>query len=239
MRSHDHDHDQAEDHLRPHGTRLDEGRDAQVLTAAAQGRTDVLDAGAFATLQRSVGNGATAAMAEREESPVLDVVGSGGGSPLDAGVRENMESRLGHDFSDVRVHTNTKASDSAKSVNAQAYTVGSDVVFQQDKYDPGSHDGQVMLAHELTHVVQQRQGPVDGTETGDGVKVSNPSDRFEQDASSTAERAMSAPPAPSVSTFTGPAVQRAEAGGEEHEEEEAVQGSFVQRAEAPEEEVEE
>lgn len=239
MRSHDHDHDQAADHLRPQGSRLDDDRESHVLAAAAQGRTDVLDAGAFAALQRSVGNGAATAVAEREESPVLDVVGSGGGQPLDKGVREDMESRLGHDFSDVRVHTDTKASESAKSVNAQAYTVGSDVVFQQDKYDPGSHDGQVMLAHELTHVVQQRNGPVDGTATGDGVKVSSPSDRFEQEASHTAERAMSAPPAPSVSTFTGPAVQRQEEPEEKKDEEEAVQGTFVQREGSPEEEVEE
>ena len=51
-------------------------------------------------------------------------------------------------------------------MNAHAYTVGSNVVFQRDQYDPGSDAGRTMLAHELTHVVQQRSGPVDGTPTG-------------------------------------------------------------------------
>jgi hypothetical protein len=74
-----------------------------------------------------------------------------------------MESRLDADFSDVRVHTDGKATDSARSVQAYAYTVGNDVVFQSDKYAPGSDSGQRMLAHELTHVVQQRSGPVAGT----------------------------------------------------------------------------
>jgi len=132
------------------------------------------------------------------------------------------------------VHTDSAAHDSAKSVNAHAYTVGSNVVFQRDKYDPASHEGKTMLAHELTHVVQQRSGPVDGTESGGGIKVSDPSDRFEREASANADRAM-ASPAPAataqLSAAGGAAVQR-------HEEEEAVQGAFVQREEAPEEEEE-
>src|SRR3712207_1422922 len=130
---------------------------------------------------------------EEERSPVLDVVGSGGWSPLDADTRADMESRLGHDFGDVRVHTDAAAHDSARSLNAQAYTVGSDVVFQRDRYDPASAGGRLMLAHELTHVVQQRSGPVDGTDTGGGVRVSDPSDRFERAAVANAERAMATP----------------------------------------------
>ena len=108
-------------------------------------------------------------------------------------MRADMEGRLGHSFSDVRVHTGEAAHNSAASVNAHAYTVGSNIVFQRDKYDPGSDGGRTMLAHELTHVVQQRSGPVDGTATGTGVRVSDPSDRFEREAAATAERAMSAP----------------------------------------------
>ena len=81
-------------------------------------------------------------------------------------------------------------------MNAHAYTVGSNIVFQRDKYDPGSDAGRTMIAHELTHVVQQRSGPVDGTATGTGVRVSDPSDRFEREAAATAERAMSAPALP-------------------------------------------
>jgi hypothetical protein len=156
-----------------------------------------------------------------------------------------MESRLGHDFSDVRVHDDSAASSSAKAVNAHAYTVGSNVVFQRDRYDPGSHEGKVTLAHELTHVVQQRSGPVEGTSAPGGIKVSDPSDRFEREAASHAEHVMSAP-APvqtSAVSSSGPALQRAEEEEElqgsfvqRAEEEEELQGSFVQREDAPEEE---
>ena len=89
---------------------------------------------------------------------------------------------MGHDFSDVRVHTGDTADASARSVSAHAYTVGSNIVFQRGAYDPGSSAGQTLLAHELTHVVQQRSGPVDGTPAAGGVSVSDPSDRFELEA---------------------------------------------------------
>jgi hypothetical protein len=155
-----------------------------------------------------------------------------------------MESRLGHDFGDVRVHTDSRAHESAQAVGAHAYTVGRDVVFQRDRYDPSSDQGRTTLAHELTHVVQQRSGAVDGTPAPGGIRVSDPSDRFEREAVSTAERAMVTPvPAAPAPASAGPAVQglfvqREEAPEEEEkkEEEPAVQGSFVQREEAPEEE---
>jgi len=134
-----------------------------------------------------------------------------------------MEGRLGHSFSDVRVHTGEAAHNSAMSVNAHAYTVGSNIVFQRDKYDPGSDAGRTMIAHELTHVVQQRTGPVDGTATGTGVRVSDPSDRFEREAAATAERAMSAPVAPSTAQrlVTGVAIVQRDAA------EETAQGTFT------------
>jgi hypothetical protein len=91
-----------------------------------------------------------------------------------------------------------------------------------------------MLAHELTHVVQQRSGPVDGSPAGGGIQVSDPSDRFETEAAANADRAMSAP-APTAVSPAGPAVQRQEA-PEEQEEEPTAQGSFVQRQEGEEEE---
>jgi hypothetical protein len=163
-------------------------------------------------LQRAVGNaGVGALLADQERSPVLDVVDSGGGSPLDADTRADMESRLGHGFSDVQVHTDSRAHESAQAVNAHAYTVGSNVVFQRDKYDPSSTEGRTMLAHELTHVVQQRNGPVEGTPAGGGVQISDPSDRFEREATANAERAMAAPAASAAMSPAGPAVQRQEA----------------------------
>jgi len=228
-----HDHDTEESSLRPKAARLESRPPSHVLQAAASGRSDVLDGAGILGLQRAVGNSGVGAMLEEERSPVHDVVGSGGGSPLAPDVKGEMESRLGHDFSDVRVHNDSQAHESARSVNAHAYTVGSNVVFQRDRFDPSSSEGKTMLAHELTHVVQQRSGPVDGTSTGGGIKVSDPSDRFEREASANAERAMSAP-APAAQLSASPAaVQRDEAPAEE---EDVAQGSFVQREEAPEDE---
>jgi hypothetical protein len=80
---------------------------------------------------------------------------SGGGQTLDSGTRDFMESRFGHDFSQVRVHSDSAASQSAHGVAARAYTVGSDIAFKQGEYQPGSDSGKELLAHELTHVVQQ------------------------------------------------------------------------------------
>ena len=80
------------------------------------------------------------------------------GRPLDPQLRQDMELRFGQDFSQVRVHTDTLAAQSARDVNANAYTVGSDIVFDSTRYAPGTHAGQKLIAHELTHVVQQSEG---------------------------------------------------------------------------------
>jgi hypothetical protein len=77
------------------------------------------------------------------------------GQPLDAGTRAFMEPRFGHDFSQVRVHTDARAAESAQSVNALAYTVGRNVVFGVGQYAPATSEGKRLMAHELTHVVQQ------------------------------------------------------------------------------------
>jgi hypothetical protein len=238
MHTHDHAHDHLADEnsLRPKAARLESRPPAHLLQAAAAGRSDVLDGSGILGLQRAVGNSGVGAMLEEDRSPVHDVVNSGGGSPLASDVRDEMQARLGHDFGDVKVHNDSQAHESARSVNAHAYTVGSNVVFQRDKYDPSSTEGKTMLAHELTHVVQQRSGPVDGTSAGGGIKVSDPSDRFEREASANADRVMSAALTPSVAAGSGSAaVQRDEA---PEEEEETAQGSFVQREEVPEEEEE-
>ena len=235
MRTHDHDSEEAS--FRPKAARIDAGPPAHVMQAAAAGRSDVLDRAGILGLQRAVGNSGVGAMLEEERSPVHDIVNSGGGGPLAPDVQEEMQGRLGHDFSDVRVHNDSQAHESARSVNAHAYTVGSNVVFQRDKYDPSSAEGRTMLAHELTHVVQQRSGPVDGSAAGGGIKVSDPSDRFEREASANAERVMSAPaPAAAQLGASSAAVQRDAAPVEEGEPE--VQGAFVQRDAETEEEPE-
>jgi hypothetical protein len=93
-----------------------------------------------------------------------------------------MESRFGHDFSGVRVHTDAGAARAADAVQARAYTVGQDIVFGDGQYAPGASQGAEVLSHELAHVVQQAAGPVAGTPLGDGLTVSDPADRFEQAA---------------------------------------------------------
>jgi hypothetical protein len=151
-------------------------------------------------------------------SPVLDVVGRGGGEPLDKGTRAEMEAGLGHDFGGVRVHTGPAAAASAKAVQAHAYTVGDEIVFDSGRYAPSTSEGRHRLAHELTHVVQQRSGPVEGTDAGNGVAISNPSDRFEQAAEASARQVSSGLQAeggaPTVQTGS-PSVQRQAAEEEE------------------------
>ena len=216
--------------------------------ALMNGRTDALTPAAVMHLQKTAGNATvSAALEEQEPSLVKDVVGSGGGTALDRETRGFMESRLGADFSDVRVHTDAKASESARSVQAHAYTVGSDVVFQSGQYAPESDSGKRMLAHELTHVVQQRSGPVAGIPAPGGIKISHPSDTFEQAAESSADRAMSSQsPAPQSPAATSHASVQRE--GEEEElqgtfmqrqadDEEELQGAFVQRKAEDEEEL--
>src|SRR5689334_1758002 len=78
------------------------------------------------------------------------------GKPLDEATRRSMEAGLGHDFSNVRVHVDEQADAAAHSLGASAYTVGNDIVFASGKYDPNSAAGKQRIAHELTHVVQQR-----------------------------------------------------------------------------------
>ncbi|GAB4525678.1 MAG: DUF4157 domain-containing protein [Anaerolineae bacterium] len=113
---------------------------------------------------------------EEEEPPVQTKRSGGGGSteapssvrvainrpgqPLSASTRAFMEPRFGRDFRDVRVHTDSQAADSARDISARAYTVGQDVVFGSGEYRPGSRDGDRLIAHELTHVVQQNGSAV-------------------------------------------------------------------------------
>jgi hypothetical protein len=233
MHGHEHDFEDAQS-LRPKGARVAEHEAGTAARMAAGGRWDAAGAGGVLDLQRAAGNAAVASTLEEERSPVHDVINRGG-KPLEEDVRTDMEGRLGADFGDVRVHDDAAAHDSAVAENAHAYTVGSNVVYQRDRYDPSSDAGKLTLAHELTHVIQQRSGPVDGTPSGGGISVSDPGDRFEREASATAERVMSADVAPSVAaapgTASGAAVQREEAGEEEEDVQMLSADTPVQREE--------
>lgn len=81
-----------------------------------------------------------------------------GGTPLESELQGSFGQRFGHDFSRVRVHTDPAAQQSARSIHARAYTVGNDIVFAPGQYRPAERAGQALIAHELTHVLQQSSG---------------------------------------------------------------------------------
>lgn len=85
----------------------------------------------------------------------VDAVLRSGGKPLDQETRRFMESHIGFDFRNVRIHSGARAASSARAINARAYTVGHDIVFSEGRYNPRTAEGRRLLAHELTHVVQQ------------------------------------------------------------------------------------
>jgi hypothetical protein len=105
----------------------------------------------------------------------------GSGSSLDSGVQERLAPSLG-DLSDVRVHTDSTADSLNRSVSARAFATGTDVYFAKGEYNPGSSDGDHLIAHELAHVVQQRGAPSSGPLT-----VSQPGDALETEADSVAK----------------------------------------------------
>jgi hypothetical protein len=128
----------------------------------------------------------------RAPALVRDVLGSPG-HPLDASTRASMEPRFGYDFSQVRVHTDERAAESARAVSANAYTAGNHVAFAAGKYAPETQGGQRLMAHELTHVVQQATGPVGGTQFAPGLVVSDPADPFEDRARKAASAVAAGP----------------------------------------------
>lgn len=105
------------------------------------------------TLSARIGNQALQRLLFRKQSPAT----GGGGSPLSDSVRQFFEPRFGHDFSDVRVHTGAGAAESARNINAHAFTHGTDVTFGAGQYKPETSAGKRLLAHELAHVVQQNR----------------------------------------------------------------------------------
>src|SRR6266849_1328450 len=111
--------------------------------------------------------------------PIVHDVLSSSGQPLDAGTRAFMEPRFGHDFSGVRVHTDARATESARAVNALAYTVGRDMVFGTGQYAPETSEGRGLLAHELTHVVQQN---INARPVPQTLSLGRPDDLAEQEA---------------------------------------------------------
>ncbi|HEU4324844.1 MAG TPA: DUF4157 domain-containing protein, partial [Roseiflexaceae bacterium] len=96
-----------------------------------------------------------------ETSPAVDASIAqmqGGGQPLPSGERSFFENRFGHDFSQIRIHADTHAAQTAQSLNARAFTVGNDIAFDAGEYQPGTSSGRHLLTHEMTHTIQQTGG---------------------------------------------------------------------------------
>ena len=135
--------------------------------------------------------------------PIVDDTLHASGAPLDGATRAFMEARFGHDFSQVRVHTDAEA---AGAVNARAYAIGPNVIFAPGQYRPATETFPRLLAHELTHVVQQRYAPV--PVRGASLKVGDPGDPAEREADRVADlvsRGVAAPQLVSPHPPTAPA----------------------------------
>ncbi|HWT02996.1 MAG TPA: DUF4157 domain-containing protein [Pyrinomonadaceae bacterium] len=171
----------------------------------------------------------------RQESPaappaVGEVLRSPG-QPLDGETRGLMESRFGHDFGRVRVHADAQAAGSAREMRAAAYTVGEDVAFQAGRYRPDTAAGRGLLAHELTHVVQQEGARAELAQHSPGLTLGRPGDSSEREADRNAEALMTGGgPAPALKASRGaavPALQRA--GDEEWNKNYGKHKSFLQK----------
>lgn len=131
-----------------------------------------------------------AATAEREQVPAaVQAALQSGGQPLDQPTRAHMEPQFGHDFSQVRVHADDQAAVSADAVQAQAYTAGNALVFGAGMYQPATETGQRLIAHELTHVVQQQTGQTAALRSLGGDSSSRQA--LEHDADATADQIVS------------------------------------------------
>jgi hypothetical protein len=147
-------------------------------------------------LQRATRNSEAETRKADSIPPIVDEVLRSPGPPLDPTTRAFMESRFGHDFSQVRVHSDAKAAESARAVNALAYTVGRDIVFGAGQYGQGwEYDG-YLLAHELVHTMQQSQSGGVESLSPSGLRLNEPHDSYEKEADRLAAQVMFASMAP-------------------------------------------
>ena len=110
----------------------------------------------------------------------------GSGHALEEGIANKAGNVMGADFSGVNVHTDSQADSLSRSINAKAFTTGNDIFFRSGAYDPASSAGQHLIAHELTHVVQQGSAPAIQTK----MTVNDPDDQYEAEADSVADKVM-------------------------------------------------
>lgn len=187
------------------------------------------------SLQNQLGNGAVQRfLAQRSGDGAFDLEDDtagrinrlrGGGQALDGAVQAQMGEAMGADFSGVRVHTGAESHHLNEQLGAKAFTTGQDLFFREGAYSPTSSSGQELLAHELTHVVQQSAGVVGSG--GSAMRVNAPGDQFEQEADAMARQ---------ITSGGGGAAPAAGVQRQELPEEEELQAKRLQRQELPEEE---
>jgi hypothetical protein len=157
-------------------------------------------------LQQSHGNAHVQQVVAEMSEAKTDALSEGhtSGQTLDAGVRSEMESAFGENFGEVRIHTDREAEKETEALGARAFTRGRDIYFGGGEYNAATREGKELLAHELTHVVQQG---------GDAAQrerstVNHPGDQFEAEADRAAHAVLSGEPVPIVNRSAAPAVQR-------------------------------
>ena len=207
---------------------------------------DTASAAGLATLQQQVGNRAVQRLvAQRRDDGIAQTGGQlgeevaeriertqNGGQPLEEGMQQRMGEATGQDFGNVRVHTDAEADQLNRQLDARAFTAGRDVFFREGEYSPHSTSGQELIAHEMTHVVQQKEGRV--SHSGSGVTVNAPDDAHEHQADRVAKQVVGPPAQTQVQPQedTGlRAIQRQDLPEEE------LQMKAIQRQDLPEEEL--
>ncbi len=191
-------------------------------------------------LQQTVGNNAVQALlAQRKETagptPLEDDIADnirsekGSGQQLDAQVADKAGGVMGQDFSNVNVHIDGQADNLSRSIGAKAFTTGKDIFFKEGEYKPHTDDGQKLISHELTHVVQQGSGGKPSTSVQGKMTVNDPNDKYEKEADDVADKVANSQAAPVQAQESEGQAQRAE------EEEEVAAKRDVQRVEEEEE----
>jgi hypothetical protein len=135
---------------------------------------------------------AAGALTPTEAPPIVHEVLRSPGQPLDSATRSFFEPRFGADFSNVRIHTGQRADRAARDVSAAAFTVGSDIAFARGRYAPETTSGKQLLAHELTHTIQQGHA----ADQSSPLQVGRYDDQAEVEAGPATDSVMVGPPRP-------------------------------------------
>lgn len=144
-----------------------------------------------AAVQRFLAQRSTEGESEIDEETAASINAKrGSGQALDDAFSSKAGEDIGHDFSGVNIHTDSQSDQLNKQLEAKAFTTGSDIFFKEGAYDPSSSEGQQLISHELTHVVQQSANPTPGQGK---MTVNDPNDQYESEADAVAESVVNLP----------------------------------------------